>query len=180
MSITVHILITDDHEGTRADAFTTESDRALISWVGSDAKEWAQSELADNLYEYVSSRYDHGRKICTDEQTLENDISQAPRTNAAWSFCKSIPGAFGAFYDPIDVMTIMGGWAVEGDHSDTSHWFEAGNDEDTAAILAWCEKEGSRIERQISDLVCNTMPTRKEAFEALAMKRSAPVIPLIL
>ena len=67
-------------------------------------------------------------------------------------------------------MSILDGWSEEGDDSETSHWFDPTSVEDRAAILAWCEKEGPDFEDQISNLVCDNLPNRGEAFAALEAK----------
>lgn len=180
MKLTVFTLATDDEDGTSSQVFTSKAalDKALLSWVGSNAEEWAESEYADDLHEFISSKLDHLDTFSTDEQEIEFDKSDPQIVKAAWDACKSRPGAFGNLYDPIEVMTVMDGWAVEGDTSDASFWFDPQNPDDTAAIAAWCEANGLNLEQRISDLVCKSLPNRKAAYEALSGQRSAPRIPI--
>lgn len=180
MKIKVYTLATDDDNGTTPQAFGSEVERddALLSWVGSNRETWLASNLADDLHEYVLSRTEHLDTFSTDEQEIEVDLNALLTANEAWAFCKKPAGAFGNLYDPNEAMTIMDGWAEEGDISDGSHWFDPENPDDTAAVTAWCEKEGPDFEQQISNLVCENLPTRKAAYEALAAKRSAPRVPI--
>lgn len=182
MKITVFTLATDDDNGTTARVFASEAERvtALLQWVGSDHTTWQESELAGDLHEYVQSLSDHMDTFSTDEHQVEIDIADVLAVNQAWAFCKDGPGAFGNLYDPTEVMTILDGWSEQGDMSDTSNWFNPDDPNDCAAILAWCEKEGPGFEDEISNLVCSNLPNRKEAFDALAEKRSKPSVPIIL
>ncbi|MEM8976178.1 MAG: hypothetical protein AAGD43_29270 [Pseudomonadota bacterium] len=178
MKIKVFTLATDDDNGTKARVFGTEVQRddALLIWVGSNRETWQASKLADDLHEYIQSRTEHLDTFSTDEDEI--DLGDVLSVNAAWAFCKEQVGAFGNLYDPDEAMTIMDGWAEEGDTSDGSHWFNVDNAEDREAVTAWCEQEGPDFEQQISNLVCENMPTRKAAYDALREKRSAPQVPI--
>ncbi len=181
MKITVYSLATDDDEGTTARVFGSEEERddALLSWVGSNRESWAQREHPVDLHEYVQTLSDHLDTFSTDQQEVEIDLHDILSVNAAWRFCKEPDGAFGNLYDPEEVATIMDGWAEEGDRSDGSNWFQTDSAEEMAAITAWCEKNGPGFEQQISNLVCENLPTRKEAFDTLAEKRRVPNGPII-
>lgn len=181
MKITVFTLATDDDEGTTARVFGSEEERddALLSWVGSNRESWQQSEYPEDLHEYVQTLSGHLDTFSTDQQEVEIVLADILSVNDAWQFCKEQEGAFGNLYDPEEAATIMDGWAVEGDTSDGSHWFATGNAEDMAAITAWCVKEGPGFEQQISNLVCESLPTRKEAYGALAAKRAEPSVPIV-
>lgn len=172
MKVTVYTLATDDNDGTTCRIFAseTERDNALLEWVQSSREEWAASPCADNLHEYVQSLTDYLDTFSTDEQALEIDGAAQMTINEAWTWCKETPGSFGNLYDPEEVLSILDGWAEEGDESKTSYWFDPESDEDRKAILAWCEKDGADFEDKISDLVCASLPTRGEAFEALVAK----------
>lgn len=172
MKLTIYTLATDCDNGTTSQTFATEQERdsALLEWVGSNPEQWAASKLADDLHEYVQSKTGYMDTFSTDEQEIEVDIDQLITVNEAWFRCKREPGAFGSLYDPVDVITVMSTWSESEDESDGSHWFNPEDVEDSAAILAWCEQEGPGFEEQISKLVWENMPTRKEAFEALEAK----------
>jgi hypothetical protein len=172
MRLKIYTLATDDKGGTHADVFRTEEarDDALLGWVGSNRKEWAKSDLADDLHGYVQSKTSYFDTFSTDTQEIEIDPGQLMTINAAWKACKVTPGSFGNLYDLDEVMSIMDGWADEGDADETSHWFDPDSAEDRMAILAWCEQEGPDFEDQISELVCSNLPNRGEAFAALEAK----------
>ena len=179
MKLVIYTLATDGDDGTQSQVFTNEAARtdALLDWIGSDREEWKVSDQSDDLSEFVSARIGHLDTYSMDEHDIDlSDLS----LSLLWSLCKSAPGAFGALYDPDDVLTTMDGWAATGDMSDGSHWFDPTCKNDREAILAWCEQEGPKLEQRISDLVCEAMPTRGQAFDALVMKRSAPQTPIIL
>ena len=173
MKLTIYTLATDDKCGTHADVFgsQTERDDALLEWVNSNRDEWAESEFAGDLHEYVLSKTDYLDTFSTDEQEIEIDPAQLVTVNEAWTLCKDNAGAFGNLYDPEEVMTILDGWSDEDDEDTTSHRFDPDNAEDRMAILAWCEAEGPDFEDQISDLVCTNLPNRGEALAALEAKR---------
>jgi len=67
-------------------------------------------------------------------------------------------------------MSILDGWADEGDEDETSYWFDPARAKDRMAILAWCEAEGPEFEERVSDLVCSNLPNRGAAFAALDAK----------
>ncbi|WP_171181156.1 hypothetical protein [Ruegeria sp. HKCCD8929] len=173
MKLTIYTLATDDDTGTNSQVFPNEEarDDALLSWVSSDRDEWAGSEFADNLHEFIQSKTDYMDTFSTDEQEIGIDPVQLVGIDEAWKICKAVPGAFGNLYDPDEVLTIMDGWSEAGDTSEDSNWFDPTNAEDKAAILAWCEQEGPDFEDQTSNLVCENLPNRGEAFKALAAKR---------
>jgi len=172
MRVNIYTLATDDKCGTHADVFgsQTERDDALLAWVSSTREEWAKSRFAGDLHEYVLSRIDYLDTFSTDEQEVEIDPAELMTVNTAWKLCKVTPGSFGNLYDPDEVMSILDGWADEGDEEETSYWFDADSVEDRAAILAWCEVEGPDFEERISDLVCSNLPNRGAAFAALDAK----------
>jgi hypothetical protein len=126
--------------------------------------------LADDLHEFVLTKTDHLDTFSTDEQEIEVDIDQLVTVNEAWFRCKRETGAFGNLYDPDEVLTTLDSWGEEGDESEGSHWFDPEDAEDRAAITAWCEQQGPDFEDQISKLVCENMPTRKDAFASLESK----------
>lgn len=172
MRLNIYTLATDDKNGTRADVFGSETERddALLAWVNSNRDEWGESKLADDLHEYVLSRIEYLDTFSTDEQEVEIDPAKLMSVNTAWKLCKVTPGSFGNLYDPNEVMSILDGWADEGDEEETSHWFDPDGAKDQAAILAWCEAEGPDFEERISDLVCSNLPNRGAAFAALNVK----------
>ena len=172
MKLTIFTLATDDNSGTICRVFGSEAERddALLDWIGSDRKEWAASQCADDLHDYVQRRTDYLDTFSTDEQAVEIEPVNLMTLNGAWKVCKDTPGSFGNLYDPDEVMTILDGWAEEGDKDETSNWFDPDSAEDRMAILAWCEQEGPDFEGQISELVCSNLPTRGEALAALAAK----------
>lgn len=172
MRMKIYTLATDDNNGTQTAVFGTEAarDDALLEWVNANREDWAESAFADDLHTYIQSKTDYLDTFSTDEQEVEIDPTKLMTVNAAWKFCKNIPGSFGNLYDPDEVMTILEGWAEEGDEEDSSHWFDAENAEDRLAILAWCEAEGPDFENQISELVCSNLPNRGAAFAALDAK----------
>jgi hypothetical protein len=172
MKLTIHTLATDDDNGTTCRVFAAEAlrDDALLAWVGSNREDWAASDFADNLHEFIQSRTDYLDTFSTDEQKLDIDPSALLTVNEAWKLCKDTPGAFGNLYDPEEIMSILDGWSEEGDEAVASHWFDPKSAEDRIAVLAWCEQEGPDFEERISDLVCSNLPTRGEAFAALTEK----------
>jgi len=172
MKLIIYTLATDCDAGTHADLFTDENTRddALLKWAGSSRIEWQSSELANDLHAFVQTKTDYLDTFSTDEKQIEVDLAQLTTVNEAWFRCKDNPGSFGNLYDPDEVITILDGWSESGDESPASHWFDRDNREDHAAILAWCEQEGPDFEEQISDLVCENLPTRKAAFDALEAK----------
>lgn len=173
MKLKIYTLATDDDSGTHADVFGTEEarDDALLAWVSSDREEWAKSEFADDLHEYVQSKTDYLDTFSTDVQDVGVDPAQLMTTNEAWKRCKVTPGSFGNLYDPDEVMSILDGWADESDADETSHWFDPESEEDRSAILAWCEQEGPDFEDRISELVCSNLPNRGAALAALEAKQ---------
>ena len=172
MRLTIFTLATDDNSSTTCRVFRSETERddALLEWIDSDREEWAASEFADDLRDYVHSRSDYLDTFSTDEQLVAIDPAELMTLNVAWKVCKVTPGSFGNLYDPDEVMTILDGWSEEGDKDETSYWFDADSAEDRLAILAWCEQEGPDFENQISELVCSNLPNRGEALAALAAK----------
>lgn len=173
MKLTLYTLATDCDAGTHADLFTDETarDDALLAWAGSSREDWQSSDLADDLHAFVQTKTGYLDKFSTDEKQIDLDLAQLTTVNEAWVLCKDNPGSFGNLYDPREVMTILDGWSESGDKSPESHWFDPANPEDRAAILAWCEQEGPDFEDQISNLVCENLPDRKAAFDALEAKR---------
>ncbi len=173
MKLTIYTLATDDDNGTHAQVFgsQTERDDALLAWGNSDREEWATSDLADDLHEYFLGRTDYLDTFSTDEQEVEIDPAALITVNEAWKLCKDSPGAFGNLYDPEEVMSILDGWAEEGDTDETSYWFDPDCEKDRMAILAWCEAEGPDFEDQVSNLVCSNLPNRGAAFAALDAKK---------
>jgi hypothetical protein len=173
MRVNIYTLATDDKCGTHADVFGSEAERdnALLAWVNSDREQWAESKLAGDLHEYVLSKVDYLDTFSTDEQEVEIDPAELMSVNTAWKLCKVTPGSFGNLYDPNEVMSILDGWAEEGDEDETSHWFDPDSAKDQAAILAWCEAEGPDFEDRISELVCSNLPNRGAAFAALNAKQ---------
>ena len=169
MKLTIYTLATDCDAGTHADLFTDEQvrDDALLAWADSNREDWQSSDLADDLHAFVQTKIDYLDTFSTDEQQIEVDLAQLTNVNEVWALCKNHPGSFGSLYDPDEVMTILDGWSESGDDSPESHWFDPASPEDRAAILAWCEQEGPDFEDQISNLVCENLPNRKAAFEAL-------------
>ncbi len=172
MRLNIFTLATDDNSGTHADVFGSETERddALLAWVNSNREEWGESKLAGDLHEYVLSRIEYLDTFATDEQEVEIDPATLMSVNTAWKLCKVTPGSFGNLYDPDEVMSILDGWADEGDGEETSYWFDPESAEDQAAILAWCEAEGADFEGRISDLVCSNLPNRGAAFAVLDAK----------
>lgn len=67
-------------------------------------------------------------------------------------------------------MSILDGWADEGDADEMSQWFDRDCAEDRMAILAWCEAQGPDFEDRISELVCSNLPNRGAALAALEEK----------
>lgn len=172
MKLTLYTLATDDDNGTKCRVFGSEHQRddALLTWVGSNREDWAASDFADNLHEFIQSRTDYLDTFSTDEQSLDIDPSALLTINEAWKLCKDTPGAFGNLYDPEEIMSILDGWSEEGDGTEASYWFDPKSAEDRRAVLAWCEQEGPDFEDRISDLVGSNLPTRGEAFAALTAK----------
>ena len=147
-----------------------QRDDALLEWIGSDPHEWAASQYADDLHDYVLSRTDHFDRFSIDEQEVEIDSAALMTLNKAWKVCKDQPGSFGNLCDPDEVMTILDGWAEEGDKDETSYWFVPDSKEDRMAIRAWCEQEGPDFDNRIPELVCSNLPNRGEALAALDAK----------
>ncbi|MYB77838.1 MAG: hypothetical protein F4X83_12275 [Chloroflexi bacterium] len=172
MKLTIYTLATDCDNGTNAQVFVSEDTRddALLEWVGSSREDWQASDLADDLHAFVQTKTGYLDTFSTDEQQIEVDPAQLITVNQAWFRCKDAPGSFGNLYDPDEVMEIMSNWSEAGDEGPDSHWFDPKDSEDHAAILAWCDQVGPDFEEQISRLVCENLPTRKTAFEALEAK----------
>ena len=171
MKLSIYTLATDCDAGTHADLFIDEQERddALLAWAGSSREDWQSSDLADDLH-FVQTKTGYLDTFSTDQKQIEVDLAQLTTVNGAWILCKDNPGSFGNLYDPDEVMTILDGWSESGDDSPESHWFDPADSEDRTAILAWCEQEGPDFEDQISNLVCENLPNRKAAFDALEAK----------
>ena len=172
MKLTVYTLATDDDSGTRSDVFADSASRdgALLAWAGTNWSEWKESDLADDLHEFIQTKTDYLDTFYTDEKELHIDLAALVTVNQAWRICNDAPGSFGNLYDPEDLFTIMDGWSEQGDESETSNWFDPESSEDFDALLAWCEEEGPDFEDQISNLVCENLPNRQQAFAALEKK----------
>lgn len=172
MKLTIYTLATDDDCGTTSTVFADAASRdaALLEWAGTNWDEWKESDLADDLHEFIQTKTDHLDTFSTDEQELVIDLAAHVSVNEAWRICDEAPGSFGNLYDPDELFTIMGGWSEKGDESETSNWFDPESSEDFDALLAWCEEEGPDFEEQISNLVCQNLPNRKQAFAALEAK----------
>ncbi len=172
MKLTVYTLATDCDNGTNSDVFTdkTARDDALLTWAGTSREEWQESDLADDLHEFVQTKKDYMDTFQTDDKKLDIDLAAHVTVNEAWRTCKDKPGSFGNLYDPDELFTIMDGWSEKGDETEASKWFDPESSEDHDALLAWCEEEGPDFEEQISNLVCQNLPNRKQAYDALEEK----------
>lgn len=129
------------------------------AWVRMEGDEHCEDPDREDMYNKI-----------LDLEGIEGDVCLRSQITVgeAWQRCKAEPGAFGNLYDPQEILTIMDGW--EDDFE-----FDPENAEDVAAITAWCEAEGSDFEDQISNLVCENLPKRKDAYAALANKRGEEV-----
>jgi len=172
MKLNIFTLATDENSGTNCRVFGTKNQRddALLEWFGSDREDWAASQSSDDLQDYDQSRTDHPGTFAIDEQAVEIDPAGLMTLNVAWKVCKDTPGSFGNLYDPDEVLTILDGWAEEGDKDETCYWFDPDSAEDRMAILAWCEQVGPDFETRISELVCSNLPNQSEALAALDAK----------
>lgn len=85
MKLKIYTFATDDNSGTHAEVFGTEEarDDALLAWVGSNRAEWVNSELADDLHDYVQSKTDYLDTFSTDAQEIEIDPGQLMSVNEA-------------------------------------------------------------------------------------------------
>ena len=169
----LYCLIWDSDDGTHLEHYFT--DQARNDRIKSElTDDWNSARPGEpfpqdwfDAWEVISQFVDYWF-VC------ENiDLRGAVSQNLAWKICKETPGAFGNLYDPKEIATIMDGWSDSDEYHDSSHHFDSDDYEDVQALTAWCEQEGSSFEDDISRLVCDNLPTRREAFAALERKHAA-------
>lgn len=160
----------NDDSGVHSTVHLTveEADAAALEWIQHYRPSFPEVDF-DQTWADVQSDLCEESGYMDSVSVVEHDLDLT--VNHAWKVCKDGPGAFGNLYGTDELFTIMDGWGdADNLYDHDGRYFSSANPDDRAALTAWCEAEGPVLEDQISNLVCENLPTRREAYDALSEK----------